>query len=45
MLFLQESYSVKSREIFLSEHARITENKADKNKQQNTRQPVASTVQ
>lgn len=45
MLFLQASYSVKSREIFIPEHTRITENKANKNKLQNTGQPIASTVQ
>lgn len=44
-LFLQASCSVKSREIFIYEHKRITENKANKSKLQNTGPPVASTVQ
>lgn len=43
MLFRQAS--VKSSEIFISEHTRITEKKEKENKPQNTEQPVASTVQ
>lgn len=44
-LFLQASYSVKSREILVSERTRITEDNANKSKLQNTGQPIANTVQ